>query len=133
MATKITLDSIREAAEVKFGSTEIELGAGNVVRLLSPIRMGEAQRAALVAASDSGEPEVGEDGEPVERETTMAETVQRFQDILRAGVSDWTPGGESPSAKALLSALALPNGEPDVATLLVVVEGYLKDQQVGEA
>ncbi|ATI18801.1 tail assembly chaperone [Streptomyces phage Diane] len=51
MAT-FSLDSIRAAAEAKYGSTDIELGDGFTTRLLNPLRLPKEKRAELLKIQD---------------------------------------------------------------------------------
>jgi len=43
----VTLDSIRQAADAKYGSYDIELPDGSVTRLVNPLRLGDKARAEL--------------------------------------------------------------------------------------
>jgi len=44
---KFTLDNIRQAAQAKYGSTDIELDDGFTVKLLNPLRLTKARRTEL--------------------------------------------------------------------------------------
>lgn len=47
MTSAITLDSIREAAEKKYGSREVELGDGKSISLRNPLRLSKTERDEL--------------------------------------------------------------------------------------
>lgn len=48
----VSLQSIREAADVKYGSLDIPLDDDYAVKLLNPLRLSDENRAALIAAQD---------------------------------------------------------------------------------
>lgn len=115
---KFTLDDIREAAEKKYGSYDIEIAEGEEVSLLNPMRMSKAKRAELGALqkrlSALGESE--EDAlEGVDEESVIDEML--------------TLVAASPvQAKKLLKAL---NG--DLAMKVTIFNQYGEQTQAGEA
>jgi len=108
----ITLDSIREAAEAKYGSTDIEIG-DKTVRLLNPLRLPKERRTALIAAQK--QLDAGADAAEVDQEALLAESVR----LVAA-----TPA----QAKTLLDAVG-----GDLAVLAEIFTAYSKGTQVGEA
>lgn len=52
MSNVYTLDSIREAAEKKYGSFDIDLGNGEIVKLLNPLRISKENRKKLNGLQD---------------------------------------------------------------------------------
>ena len=110
MATVVTLDSIREAAEKKYGSYDIELGGGNVVRLLNPLRLSESARKRLAALEEQ---EGGDDTDSV---------AERLHETVRIIA-------ESPEQAAKL--IEAVNG--DLGVLATIIEQYGDAAEVGEA
>ena len=109
MANAITLDDIRTVAEARYGSTDIDLGGGTVVKLLNPLRLPKERRAALAGLQDR----LGEDD--ADQEALLAEAL--------------TTVAESPGKAAkLLTAVG-----GDLAVLASIFEAYSKGTQVGEA
>lgn len=109
--SKFTLDDIKAAAEAQYGSTDIELAGGETVKLLNPLRMSEANRKALIAASKSLEAE-GEDADQNAAFDAIFELI-----------------AESPAkAKKLIAAC----GE-DLAMKAVIFGHYQDGTQAGEA
>ena len=124
MAT-FSLDQIKAAADAKYGSLDIPLSdkQGDVVRLLNPLRMSEAQRAELrviqdklndISASQEGEDEVSEDA--------VKEQTDLIAEMLLAVAENKTAG------QKLLDALG-----GDLAMTMVVFEQYTEGTQAGEA
>ena len=113
MATVVTLDSIREAAEKKYGSYDIELGGGNVVRLLNPLRLSESARNRLAALEEREEQEGGDDTYSV---------AERLHETVRIIA-------ESPEQAAKL--IEAVNG--DLGVLATIIEQYGDAAEVGEA
>lgn len=107
MAT-FSLDQIREAAEAKYGSTDIELG-DDVVRLLNPLRLSKDKRAKLTNLQAELE------NEESDQEQIMADAI-----VL---VAENTAKG-----KALVKTIG-----GDLAVLAEIFELYGKSSQVGEA
>lgn len=118
MANTLTLDDIRAAAEAKFGATEIPLGDGAVCRLLSPVRMSKAKRAALVELTKSKGDE--------DDETAVDDTEETLVGVIKLAAET------EEQANRLLAFLTI-EGEIDLGMASVVVESFLKAQQVGEA
>lgn len=110
----VTLDSIRQAADAKYGSFDIDLGDGNVTRLLNPLRLPEEQRADLKAvqrdlsASNESEEDVDQ--------------VELFERAIRVVAE--TKG----QADRLLKLV-----NRDLAILAEIFTGYGENTQVGEA
>lgn len=114
MAKKFTLDDIREAAEKKYGSFDIELGDGEV-SLLNPLRLPKAKRDALIALQDQLDSAGEDDESKVDEEALLDDMI---------GLVAATPG----QAKALLKAL---NG--DLAMKVTIFNEYGQSTQAGEA
>lgn len=106
----ITLDSIRAAADAKYGATEIDLGNGTVVRLLNVLRL-TAEKRAEVRALRSGDADSDE-----------TDQVAMFHKMIRAIAE--TPA----QAEALLTAVG-----DDLALLAQIVSEYAEGTQAGEA
>jgi len=104
-----TLDDIRAAADAKYASTDIDLGSGDVVHLVNPLRLPKASRDALHALQDS-----------LERDDADQQAL--LEDAIRL-VSD-----NGQKADALLTAIG-----GDLAILAEIFETYSKSTQVGEA
>lgn len=109
MANAITLDDIRAAAEAKYGSTDISIDNGEIVRLLNPLRLPKEKRAELGTLQDK----LGED--------------DADQEALLSGALALV-AESAPKAAKLLKALG-----GDLALLASVFEAYSKGAQVGEA
>ncbi|MEU9126581.1 phage tail assembly protein [Kitasatospora sp. NPDC048540] len=104
-----TLDNIRAAAEAKYGSTDIELSAGSVVRLLNPLRLPKATREELQGLQDQME------ADGADQEALMEGVIRLVADNPKKG-------------DALIAAIG-----GDLAVLAEIVETYSKSTQVGEA
>ena len=104
----ITLDTIRDAAEAKYGSLDIEVGE-RVVRLLNPLRLSKAKREAMVAIQDASK------DDDADQEASMLEMIR-----LAAA----TPF----EAELLIEAIG-----GDLAVLAEVFTHYGKKTQAGEA
>lgn len=127
MAT-FSLDQIKAAADAKYGSLDIPLSEkqGDVVRLLNPLRMSEAQRTELrviqdklndiAAANEDGD----EDAEPTE--DAVKEQTDLIAEMLMAVAENKAAG------KKLLDALG-----GDLAMTMIVFEQYTEGTQAGEA
>lgn len=113
MAT-FTLDDIREAAEAKYGSTDIPVG-DVLVRLLNPLRLTKEKRSALMAAQKDLEAQEGEGVEDIDQ-------VEVFQGILRLVAEN------EHQADVLIAELG-----DDLALLASVFEMYSAGTQAGEA
>lgn len=109
MSNTITLASIREATEKKFGSTIIALDENNTVELLNPLRLNKAKRKEIGTISDR-----------LKEDDADQETI--LSDMLKSVAK--TPA----QGKALIAAI---NG--DFAMLLSTFEAYTSEQSVGEA
>ena len=113
MSTTITLDSIREAAEAKYGSTDIQIG-DEVVRLLNPLRLTKEKRQRLVETQKQLDTDAAKAAE-VDQEALLSESIR----IVAAGPQQ---------AQLLLDAVA-----GDLAVLAEIFAAYSKGAQVGEA
>ncbi|ATI18639.1 tail assembly chaperone [Streptomyces phage Amethyst] len=102
-----SLDSIREAAEAKYGSTDIEVGDGFVARLLNPLRLPKEKRAELLKIQDKL------DGDDVDQELVLADAIRLVAENETA-------------AEKLLDAIG-----SDLAVLAQIFETYSKGTQVG--
>lgn len=105
------LDDIKAAAEAKYGSTTIEIAEGDSVKLLNPLRMTEAKRTALVAASKR----LQDEGEDANQSAAFDEI---FMLIAENEIA----------AQKLIDALG-----DDLAMKAVVFEMYQEGTQAGEA
>lgn len=122
MSNTITLDSIREDINEKYAHTEVELGAGKVVRLTNPIRLSKAQREEFATLqkrlNDLGQAEddEAEDGKASELdEDQLAEQVDLMRTMLTT-VAETPAGG-----KQLLAAIdGLPEGDRVLAIASIV-------------
>ncbi|OKI45112.1 phage tail assembly protein [Micromonospora sp. CB01531] len=106
----ITLDSIRAAAEAKYGSLDIELGT-ETVRLLNPLRLAKANRDALMAVQDR-----------LNDKDDDADQAEMLTEALRLVAESKVKGDK------LIKAL-----DGDLALLAEVFESYVKGTQAGEA
>ncbi|QDP44220.1 tail assembly chaperone [Streptomyces phage Celia] len=104
---QFTLDDIRAAAEAKYGATEIDLGDGNVCRLLNPLRLPKTKRDELTSLQDKLE----EDG--VDQEQVLGDAIKLVAESASA-------------ANELLKAVG-----GDLAVLAQIFETYGKGTQVG--
>ena len=116
MSNAFTLDDIRAATEAKYGSTDIDLGGGDVVRLLNPLRLPKVRRDRMTELQESFTPK---DDAPDVTEEQQAETLR---EILRTVAE-----GEGPVTRLIDLA-----GE-DLALLMTVFDKYVSGAQVGEA
>ena len=110
---KVTLDSIRESAEKKYGALEIEMGDGSVVRLLNVLRLPRDVRAKLASV----------DSESFSEETLDDELVNMVKSVAEA----------PEQADRLLRSIATSDGSPDMAVLATIIEQYSEGTEVGEA
>ena len=104
-----TLDSIREAADKKYDSTEIELKSGDQVSLLNPLRLPKEKRKQLMKIQDSL------DGEDADQEDVLADAIRLVAD-------------DEDKANELIKEVG-----GDLAVLAQIFELYTGDVQVGEA
>lgn len=91
---QFTLDDIRAAAERKYGSFDIEIADGEVVRLLNPMRMTKEKRAelarlqkrmeALSSADEADLEDVDEEVVIEEMLTTVCESPAKAKKLIRA-------------------------------------------------
>lgn len=58
-----TLDDIRTAAEAKYGSTDIDMGGGDMLVLVNPLRLPKHKRDALNAVQKRGDEEGSDQGD----------------------------------------------------------------------
>lgn len=103
-----TLDDIRAAADAKYASTDIDLGTGDVVHLVNPLRLPKASRDKLHELQDRLE----KDG---------ADQQVLLEDAIRL-VSD-----NGQKADALLTEIG-----GDLAVLAQIFETYGESTQVGK-
>ncbi|MFF3249737.1 phage tail assembly protein [Actinacidiphila glaucinigra] len=104
-----SLDSIRAAAEAKYGSTDIELSGGFTVRLLNPLRLDKDKRAELLTIQNKL------DNEDVDQEVVLSDAIRLVAENTKA-------------ADRLLKEVG-----SDLAVLAQIFETYGKGAQVGEA
>ncbi|WP_328310254.1 phage tail assembly protein [Streptomyces sp. NBC_00442] len=103
-----SLDDIRNAAEARYGSTDIELG-DETVRLLNPLRLPRDTRTKLSQLQD----DMG--GEDADQEELLSEAIRLVAEHAAA-------------ADKLLKAVG-----GDLAVLAEIFDRYGKGAQVGEA
>jgi hypothetical protein len=108
MAT-FTLDDIRAAADKKYGSTDIPLGDGSVVKLVNPLRLPKDKRDTLSGIGERMEVE------GVDQADVLA-------DALRAAAASAT------EVEKLISEIG-----GDLAVLVTLFEHYTNGVQAGEA
>ncbi len=109
----VKLADIRNAADAKYGSYDIDLGDGNVTKLLNPLRLSDEKRAELkVVENELSNSNADED----------ADQVAIFQRAIRAVAE--TEG----QADRLLALIGR-----DLAVLAEVFSGYGANTQAGEA
>lgn len=69
MANTLSLDTIREAAERKYGSVDLDLGDGNTVSLKNPLRMTKEERNRfqdVLSKYDVEDEEEQKDSDPID-------------------------------------------------------------------
>lgn len=110
MAT-FSLDDIRKAADAKYGSTDIELGDGQTLVLVNPLRLPKHKRDALTAVQERGEADGIDQGdmmrEAIRIVAERADLAQKFIDIagddlglLATVFSTYTEGAQVGEASA---------------------------------
>lgn len=104
-----TLDDIRAAAEKKYGSTDINIGDGEVVTLLNPLRLPKLKRDAL-------------NGIGKRLEEDDADQAEVLADALRAAAA---------SATKVEKLIEMIGG--DLAVMMELFENYMDSTQAGEA
>lgn len=109
MATTFTLDDIREAAEAKYGSTDIAFGADMVLVMRNALRLSKSERAELANIQEL----LDEDG--ADQEQILADAI-----VLVAQ--------DKSVAKKFLKEI-----NEDLAILAEVFGKYTGETQVGEA
>jgi len=120
MAT-MTLDFIREAAEKKYGSLDIELDANTTVKLLNPLRLTHAKRTELMAVQKELSAEAEEvDGVKVEKPDEDQGLV--FDQIFRLICENEI------AAEKLIASLG-----GDLALKAVIFDNYGEATEAGEA
>lgn len=70
----VTLDSIRAAAELKYGGYAIAISETETLTLRNPLRMSKADRAALTALQDVANEDDGA-AEAVDQEQVLADLI----------------------------------------------------------
>lgn len=118
MATTFTLDMIRDAAEKKYGSFEVEIAEGEIVQLLNPMRMSKAKRVELhklQARMDALGKADEADLEGVDEEAVIEEMLTCVCE-------------SAPKAKKLLKALG-----DDLAMKIALFNEYGSHTSAGEA
>lgn len=114
MSKTFTLDNFRDAAEAKYGSLPIE-HEGETFSLRNVLRLPSADRKAISSAQDDVK---GEDGEDADEDKAL----ESLRKIVRIAADKKKP------ADKFLEAV----GE-DAGILMVIIEQYMEDTQVGEA
>lgn len=104
----VTLDSIREAAEAKYGSLDIEVG-DKTIRLLNPLRLPQAKRNALMALQEK-------------KDDDSSDQLETLREMIRLVVDTEANG------KALIKAVG-----DDLAVMAELMSTYGSQTQVGEA
>lgn len=113
----VTLDSIRAAAEAKYGSYPIDLGDAGTLRLQNPLRLPKHRRDELAAIQ--GELDVDKDDAAAVAAIDQADIFSR---MIR------TVADNQGLADVMLSQIG-----DDLAVLAEIVSEYSKGTQVGEA
>lgn len=119
MAT-VTLDSIRDAADAKYGAYTIDMGDDGVLSLQNPMRLTKQQRKELNDIQSKLDIE-GKEAEDIDRDE-VAETEQLLAESIVCVADNKT------LARKLIKLL---NG--DLAQLMVIVEGFNGGTEAGEA
>jgi hypothetical protein len=109
MSAQFTLDAIREAAEAKYGATEIVVDDKTTVRMLNPLRLPKTVRDALVAI----------------REELTAEGADQAEIFRKCIV---LVSEEEAKARILVDAVG-----DDLALLAEIFRTYTEGTSVGEA
>lgn len=109
----VTLDSIRKAADAKYGSYDIVLSDETTTKLLNPLRLSEEKRAELKQIQ-------GELSASVEEEDS--DQIALFQKALMC-VAETNGQGERLVAEV----------GRDLALLAEIFNGYSEGTQAGEA
>jgi hypothetical protein len=119
---KVTLSTIQQAADTKYGSYDIDLGDGKAeVILLNPTRLSDEDRASMTAKADVEKNEDGSD-----KEESDSAVTDRLTNLIRiAAVTD-------DMADRLIAAVS-PRGYVDLGLLSIIVDGYMGGEKVGEA
>jgi len=110
MAT-FTLDDIRAAAEAKYGSTDIDLGDGDVLVMTNPLRLSKDKRKALESIQESADAEDADQGdvmrEAIRLVAARGDMAEKFiaiagddLAILAAAFSTYTEGAQVGEASA---------------------------------
>jgi len=115
MANMVTLDSIRAAAERKYGTYNIEVEEGVVAKLRNPLRLSKDERKQLKALQDRINDEPAEGEEREDQEDLLAEAIRLVAEHV-------------PTANKLLRQVG-----DDLAVLAEIFEGYSAGAEVGEA
>lgn len=105
---QFSLDQIREAAEAKYGATEITFG-NDVCRLLNPLRLSKEKRSELLKIQDQM------DAENVDQEEVLGQAIRLVAE-------------SQPAANKLLKAVG-----SDLAVLAQIFQTYGDGTQAGEA
>lgn len=86
MAIKqITLDDIRQAVEERYGPFEIDLGGGEVVRLVNILQLPKSKRQEIVAAQERMNGDGADQEEEIEKILRLcAETDGQANKLMRA-------------------------------------------------
>lgn len=106
MTSAITLDMIRDAAEKKYGATEVDLGDGKVVHLINPLRISKEKRDEISGLN-----------------------FEDFDDPIDYFEKAFAAASTSADAKAIRKAL----GEDDVTLYVSLFEAYSQGIDLGEA
>jgi hypothetical protein len=126
---KITLSSITESIDAKYGSTVVELTDGTEVELLNPIRLSAEGRKAMLDLSTAKD-ELSDEEEaaltPDERNARQEASIQRLVGIVQVVAA-------TPDQAAALIAACSPRGYLDLAIISEVVSDYMGAEKAGEA
>jgi hypothetical protein len=106
-----TLDQLRQAADAKYGSTDIAISDTTTVHLLNPLRLTREKRSELAALQGR----LDDDAEDVDQEDVLADAIRLVADHPK-------------KADALLKAVG-----GDLAVLAEIFETYGRGTQAGEA
>jgi hypothetical protein len=108
MAT-FTLDHFRAAAEAKYGSTDIDLGNGEILSLVNPLRLPKEKRETLSNIQERANEEGADQG-----------------DVMREAIR--IVASDAEKAERFLAIVG-----DDLAMLATVFTTYTEGAQVGEA
>lgn len=105
MASTMTLDQIRDAADKKYGATVVDLGDGETVELRNPLRLSKEARDKITSI----------------KEDEYDDVLDYFREVFEAVAG-------KVSTRKLVKAL-----DGDVALYVTLFENYMSGVELGEA